>query len=158
MYLCPLPENLRGRLVFIFTIFVDAKEESSIFCRQEKVYCIGEATKRSVNFLFLVQWDWLFEFSKNIRFFIYLYIYLFVDVGDLLMITKAVKATDIFFSVTCSGMQLRCQDLFSRTVCWYWYEFVNIVCKICIYYLFLNYNISDAREIFIFCEKSRDFS
>ena len=38
------------------------------------------------------------------------------------------------------------------------YKFVNIVCKICIYYLFLNYNISDAREIFIFGEKSRDFS
>ena len=40
----------------------------------------------------------------------------------------------------------------------YYYEFVNIVCKICIYYLFLNYNISDAREIFIFGEKARDFS
>ena len=38
------------------------------------------------------------------------------------------------------------------------YEFVNIVTKICIYYSFLNYNISDAREIFIFGEKSRDFS
>ena len=37
-------------------------------------------------------------------------------------------------------------------------EFVNIVCKICIYYLFLNYNISDARETFIFGEKSRDLS
>ena len=41
---------------------------------------------------------------------------------------------------------------------YYCYEFVNIVCKICIYYLFLNYNISDAREIFIFGEKARDFS
>ena len=40
----------------------------------------------------------------------------------------------------------------------YCYEFVNIVCKICIYYLLLNYNISDAREIFIFGEKARDFS
>ena len=40
----------------------------------------------------------------------------------------------------------------------YCYEFVNIVTKICIYYLFLNYNISDARGIFIFGEKSRDFS
>ena len=40
----------------------------------------------------------------------------------------------------------------------YCYEFVNIVCKICIYYLFLNYNISDAREIFIFGEKARDLS
>ena len=41
---------------------------------------------------------------------------------------------------------------------YYCYEFVNIVCKICIYYLFLNYNISDAREIFIFGEKARDLS
>ena len=40
----------------------------------------------------------------------------------------------------------------------YYYEFVNIVCKIYIYYLFLYYNISDAREIFIFGEKSRDLS
>ena len=40
----------------------------------------------------------------------------------------------------------------------YCHEFVNIVCKISIYYLFLNYNISDAREIFIFGEKSRDRS
>ena len=40
----------------------------------------------------------------------------------------------------------------------YCYEFVNIVNKICIYCLFLNYNISDARGIFIFGEKSRDFS
>ena len=40
----------------------------------------------------------------------------------------------------------------------YCYEFVNIVTKICISYLILNYNISDAREIFIFGEKARDFS
>ena len=40
----------------------------------------------------------------------------------------------------------------------YSYGFVNIGTKICIFYLFLNYNISDAREIFIFGEKSRDFS
>ena len=45
-----------------------------------------------------------------------------------------------------------------KTCIKYCYEFVNIVCKICIYYLFLNYNISDAREIFIFGEKARDFS
>ena len=36
--------------------------------------------------------------------------------------------------------------------------FVNIGTKICIDYLLLNYNISDAREIFIFDKKSRDFS
>ena len=47
------------------------------------------------------------------------------------------------------------QDTNSNVYC---YEFVNIACKICIYYLFLNYNISDAREIFIFGEKSRDLS
>ena len=35
----------------------------------------------------------------------------------------------------------------------YCYEFANIVCKICIHYLFLNYNISDALQIFIFGEK-----
>ena len=32
----------------------------------------------------------------------------------------------------------------------YYYEFVSIVCKICIYYLSLYYNISDALKIFIF--------
>ena len=40
----------------------------------------------------------------------------------------------------------------------YCYEIVNIVTKIFIHYLFLNYNISDAREIFIFGEKLSDFS
>ena len=35
----------------------------------------------------------------------------------------------------------------------YCYEFVNIACKICMYYLFLYYNISDKLEIFIFGEK-----
>ena len=40
----------------------------------------------------------------------------------------------------------------------YCYEFVNIVNRICIYELFLYYNIADALEIFIFSEKSRDFS
>ena len=40
----------------------------------------------------------------------------------------------------------------------YCYEFVNIVTKICMYCLFFNYNISDAREIFIFNEKLCDFS
>ena len=34
----------------------------------------------------------------------------------------------------------------------YCYEFVNIECKICICYLFLYCNISDALEIFIFGE------
>ena len=37
-------------------------------------------------------------------------------------------------------------------------EFVNIICKISKYYLFLYDNISDALKTFIFGEKSHEFS
>ena len=54
--------------------------------------------------------------------------------------------------------QSRIGSLYDSVRYQYCYEFVNIVTKTCIHYLFLNYNISDAREIFIFGEKSRDFT
>ena len=54
------------------------------------------------------------------------------------------------FSGACEKFRLHCNI--------YCYEFVSIVCKICKYYLFLHYNISDALKIFIFSEKIRKFS
>ena len=74
---------------------------------------------------------------------------------------KKIYLTDVKLVSKASRQELRniqlpwpAQELKLQTYC---YEFVNIVCKICIFYLFLNYNISDAREILIFGEKARDF-
>ena len=51
-------------------------------------------------------------------------------------------------------LQKKWRYLSARYCC----EFVNIVCKICKYYLFLYNNISDVLKIFIFCEKLHNFS
>ena len=72
-------------------------------------------------------------------------------------IKNDIKSRNILFTGSHKCFLMYCV-LWRKIFKAYCYEFVNIVCKICIYYLFLNYNISDAREIFIFGEKARDFS
>ena len=68
------------------------------------------------------------------------------------------KNNHLIKSLITDKRQLSKNDFMNALCAKYYCEFVNIVCKICKYYLFLCYNISDAPKIYIFWGKLRNFS
>ena len=103
------------------------------------------------------------EFLKEIKFFQHFLNWLRMDNNTVLVRKKPfsmcfIKCWGIAWNLELAVFKLWITKRVQTHTYTYCYEFVNIVCKICIYYLFLNYNISDAREKFIFGEKARDFS